>query len=158
MLRKLHELLTETLGGELEEPADEQQEIRLAAAVLLVEIARADAGEAAHERQQAERLLQQRFDLDSGQSRQLIELASDRVDESISLFEFTNRLKDALDEPGRGDIVEMLWDVVYADGEVDRYEEHLMRRISDLLYVTHSEFIRRKHLAADRYASRNGQA
>lgn len=152
MLRKLHKLLHETLGGkESDQEQGDEAEIRLAAAALLVEIARADAGEDEEERRLAEHLVRDRFKLDEEQTAQLMALASSRADESISLFEFTNRLKDALDEPGRGDLVEMLWDVVYADGEVDRHEEHLMRRIADLLYVTHSEFIRRKHVAEARF-------
>lgn len=158
MLQKLHKLLVETLGADDgSEPEDDVSEIRLAAAVLLVEIARADAGEDEAERELAERLLKQHFELDEVQVQQLMDLASARADESISLFEFTNRLKDALEESQRGDIVEMLWDVVYADGAVDRYEEHLMRRIAELLYVTHSEFIRRKHLAADRRKRETGK-
>ena len=157
MLQKLHNLLRETLGGSepLQQP-DDEAEIRLAAAALLVEIARADAGEDEVERRLAEHLVRERFELDAEQTEQLMALASSRADESISLFEFTNRLKDALEEPERGDIVEMLWDVVYADGEVDRYEEHLMRRIADLLYVTHSEFIRRKHIAEARFREQRG--
>lgn len=153
MLKRLHQLLKDTLGsGIAEEPLDDAAEIRLAVAVLLVEIARADAGEDEVERQLAENLVQEYFDLDDTQGRELVALASKRADEAISLFEFTSRLKDALDENGRGDMVEMLWDVVYADGKIDRYEEHLMRRIAELLYVPHAEFIRRKLLAAERAA------
>lgn len=151
MLKRLHQLLKDTLGSDIsEEPLDDDVEIRLATAVLLVEIARADAGEDEVERQLAEKLVQEYFNLDGEQGRELIALASKHADEAISLFEFTNRLKDALDEKGRADMVEMLWDVVYADGELDRYEEHLMRRIAELLYVPHAEFIRRKLLAAER--------
>ncbi|MDX1442546.1 MAG: TerB family tellurite resistance protein [Gammaproteobacteria bacterium] len=152
MLAKLHKLLAETLGSDADtDVVDDAAEIRLAAAALLIEISRADDSEDPKERELAARLVRERFELGDAETEQLMQLASARADESISLFEFTNRLKDALDENGRGDVIEMLWDVVYADGQVDPYEEHLLRRIADLLYVTHSEFIRRKHLAAERH-------
>lgn len=130
---------------------EEKHDIELACAVLLTEVSRSDYSESSEERRKIERLLMERFDLAAAERQQLLERAAHHADRAVSLHEFTSTLKDSLSEDERGDIVEMLWQVVFADGEVDRYEEHLMRRLADLLYLPHSEFIRRKLEAEKKY-------
>ena len=138
--------LKNLLRGVIEPAADasDAHDLELACVVLLTEMARSDYAESEVEQRKIEHLLAERFELSADERRQLLERAAHHADRAVSLHEFTAVLKDGLSEEERGDIVEMLWQVVYADGEVDRYEEHLLRRISDLLYVPHGEFIRRK--------------
>ena len=66
------------------------------------------------------------------------------MEEAVSLYEFTNRLNDELTPEDKTGIVEMLWRVAFADGRIDKYEEHLVRKAADLLYVPHRRFIRAK--------------
>lgn len=144
MLGRLKSLLRNTLGDTVEIEADLEHDVRLACAVLLVDAARADHSEQDDEMRTIERLLRERFDLAPQETAALVKHASEKLDHSVALQGFTRQLTNTLDESERATIVGMLWDVVYADGKLDSWEEHLVRRIADLLYVPHSEFIRRK--------------
>lgn len=144
MLGKLKALLRNTLGDTVETEATLEHDVRLACAVLMIEAARADHDEQDEEIRAVELLLRERFDLAPDEAETLIRHAREQLDHSVALQGFTRQLMDMLDETERGRLVGMLWDVVYADGKVEPWEEHLVRRIADLLYVTHSEFIRYK--------------
>lgn len=149
MLDKLKNLLRNTLGDTVAVEAGLEHDVQLACAVLLVEAARADHSEHDAEMQVIKRLLRERFDLSADETAALLQRASEQADHAVALQGFTRQLIDLLDESERGELVGMLWNVVYADGRVDSWEEHLVRRVADLLYVPHSEFIRRKLLAAE---------
>lgn len=124
---------------------------RLAVAALLVEIARADHEVAPAERSSIRRMLAAAYGLDPGSAGKLLARAERAVEESVSLYEFTRRLNDELSPDEKANAVEMLWRVAFADGRIDKYEEHLVRKAADLLYVPHRRFIRAK-----REAGRNG--
>lgn len=130
------------------ESAPDERALPRAAAVLLLEMAAADAGIDASERKVIERAILERFELEAAEVRALMEEAGRRQRESHSLHEFTHQLRTQLSSEARGDLVEWLWKVGFADGRLDRHEEHLVRRLSDLLGVPHREFMRRKHRAA----------
>ena len=87
-------------------------------------------------------------DLSADETRDLLARAEERADDATSLYEFTRFINDRLDHGQKAHIVELLWRVAYADGDLDKYEEHLVRRIADLIHVPHSVFIRMKHRAA----------
>lgn len=144
MLGRLKAILRNTLGDTVEVEADLERNVRLASAVLLIDAARADHHAHDVEMQVVQRLLRDRFELAPEETAALVQHASAELDHAVALQGFTRQLVDALDEAERGALVGMLWDVVHADGEVHAWEEHLVRRIADLLYVPHGEFIRRK--------------
>lgn len=123
---------------------------RLAVAALLVEIARADHEVAPAERSSIRRMLAAAYGLDPGSAGELLARAERAVEESVSLYEFTRRLNDELSPDEKANAVEMLWRVAFADGRIDRYEEHLVRKAADLLYVPHRRFIRAKREAGGR--------
>jgi len=150
MLGRLKSLLRNTLGDTVQVEADLEHDVRLACAVLLVDAARADHDEQGEEMRVIESLLRERFELSAEETETLVRHAGEKLDHSVALQGFTRQLTDALDEAERGQLIGMLWDVVYADGKVDSWEEHLVRRIADLLYVRHSEFIRYKLEAAEK--------
>lgn len=149
MLGKLKGLLRNTLGDTSEIEESLEHDVQIACAVLLIEAARADHAQEDEEMRVVERLLRAHFDLTPDETRMLLQRAAEEVDHAVALQSFTRQLVDALDERERGDLVGMLWDVVYADGRVDSWEEHLVRGVAELLYVRHSEFIRHK-LAAEK--------
>jgi len=129
------------------EPKADEHALPRAAAVLLLELAAADAGIDDSERQVIEQAVLEHFGLEAAEVQALIEEAGKRQRESHSLHEFTHQLRTGLSPEERGELVEWLWKVSFADGRLDRQEEHLVRRLADLLGVPHREFVRRKHRA-----------
>ena len=121
---------------------------QLAAASLMVEIMVIDRQLENSEREIIQKLLQQQFELSEGEIEQLIELAHQEVAEATSLFQFTRLVNDYFNAEEKVGLVENLWRVAYADEHLDKHEEAMIRRISELLYVSHSDFIRTKHLAS----------
>ena len=129
------------------EPEPDEHALPRAAAVLLLELAVADAGIDDSERRVIESAMAERFELDEAEVKALLEEAAVRQRESHSLHEFTHQLRTQLEPDARGELIEWFWRVGFADGRLDRHEEHLVRRLADLLGVPHREFIRRKHSA-----------
>lgn len=117
----------------------EIDELHLAAASLLVEAACHDMHFDEAERTKIETLVQARFGLSAEESATLIEAAEREVDGAVQLLHFTRAIKDRFSHEERVEMVEMLWEVVYADGVLHDYEANLMRRIGGLLYVTDQE-------------------
>lgn len=121
-----------------------QQLIRLAAAVLFVEVMHADHKVDKREQQVVRQALQESFSLSSHEADELRQLAEDRVKDVTSLHEFTSLLHGRLSNEEKVMLLEQIWRVVLADNDVDKYEEHLVRRIAELLYIKHSDYIRAK--------------
>jgi len=124
--------------------AHKQQLIRLAAAVLFVEVMHADHKVDKREQQVVRQALQESFSLSSHEADELRQLAEDRVKDVTSLHEFTSLLHGRLSNEEKVMLLEQIWRVVLADNDVDKYEEHLVRRIAELLYIKHSDYIRAK--------------
>lgn len=114
-------------------------EIAFAAAVLLAEAARMDQRVDPAERQVIETRLAQRFGLTAGEARTLLDEALATAEAGNRFFAFTQQVKDGLSPEDRIKLVEMLWEVVYADGRLDPYEDNLMRRIAGLIHVSDAE-------------------
>lgn len=131
-----------------ESEADRQHRNRLAAAALLVETARADFRQDAGEEQEMERLLATSLDLPPEEVHALVSAASERVDEAVSLYEFTRVINDYYSPGEKLALVSAMWRVAYADGDLDKYEEHLIRQVAELIYVSHADYIRLKLEAA----------
>lgn len=110
-------------------------EFHLAAAVLLVYAATADAEFGADERARIEWLCEHRFELGHDESHELIQAAERQVENSVQLLGFTRTIKDGFSYDERIHLMEMLWEVVYADELVEAHEASLMRQIAGLIYV-----------------------
>jgi uncharacterized tellurite resistance protein B-like protein len=110
--------------------------LALAAAVLMVEAARLDESVSAEERGRIQDLLRERFALPADEVAALVAEAERLSDSHGDWHRFTSQLRDAFDEAERVRLVEMLWDVVYADGELHHLESSLLRRVGGLLYVS----------------------
>jgi len=118
--------------------------IQLAAAALLIELSRADFQRAPEEQQAIETALQKSFKLSDEQLAKLIDLAEQENRDATSLYQFTNLIKDEYSLEQRFQLVKMLWQVAMADGELSKYEDHLIRKIAELIYLPHSQFIQAK--------------
>ena len=128
-------------------PADIEHALRVATAVLLVEVARADFIIVLSEKLRLRELLEQQFHLSTQELDALLEEAEADADRMVSIQHVTRLLNEHYDHAMKRQVVEMMWQLVYADGEKDHYEEHLIRQVADLLYVSHSEFIQARHKA-----------
>ena len=143
MLKALTELFAKTLNGDdAAPPPPREHMLRFATAILLVEIARADYSEEFAEELTILRLLEDFFDLTDEESALLVEEAKAEADHAASLQAFTRQLHESLSPEEKLGIIEMLWKVALADDHLDKHEDHLVRKIAGLLYVSHSDLIR----------------
>jgi len=133
------------------DPATQEHALQLATAVLLVEVMRADAELRDTEKPAVLAALREKFALADDELARLYELAEARSIEAHDLHSFTARLNAAFDEPQRVRMLELLWRVAWADGHVDAHEDHLLRRLADLLHVRRADAIGAK-LRAERDA------
>ena len=150
MIRAFQRLFESTVATAARASAVEEREhgYHVATAALLVEMMRADYQVQPEEREAVLRALAAAFDdLSPEDTRDLLARAEERADDATSLYEFTQHINRRLDHEQKAHVVELLWRVAYADGDLDKYEEHLVRRIADLIHVPHSVFIRMKHKA-----------
>lgn len=146
----LFKKLFEVGGEQLAPPGPEQQ--RLAAAALMVEVAAIDEHFAESERTTLLGILRSKFSLDDAAVSALQQQAQDAQANASSLHDHTRIINEQFSAEQKSELIANLWQVAYADGELDKYEEHIIRRISDLLYVPHGEFIRAKLWARDQSA------
>lgn len=132
------------LFGTENEQVDPEEARRFATALLLVELSRADYRIDESEKRTIVDLLGDRFGLSYQQACSLLDRADAKAEKIVSLYDYVQTLNAQTDYDGRCEIVEMLWRVAYADGRLDAYEEHELRKIADLLYVEDPDFIRAK--------------
>ena len=129
--------------------------MELAAAALMFEIGRADDSISRDELQVMEKAIKSEFNLTENETSLLMKQAEEDVENAVSLFEFTRVINNHLGQLERIRILEILWQVAYADEVIHKYEEHFLRKISDLLYISHKDFIKAKHKAKDKVISSN---
>ena len=132
MLNRLKQIFTADTRPEEIDKNDQ----KLACAALLVEAAVMDGTFDDDERTVVLNLLEERFGLNGEEADDLLAHAEATMDESNELYTLTRTIKDTFDQAQRIEMIEMLWQVAYADGEVHDYESNLIRRLSGLLYVS----------------------
>lgn len=130
-----------------------QRRLRLATAALLLEMAQADNERHSVEFQAIHEGIREVFELTDEETVALIELADHEAHEATDEFEFTNLINEHYDYSEKCRVVELLWRVCLADAEMDRYEEHLVRKIAGLLHVEHKDFIAAKLRVQRQYSS-----
>lgn len=122
----------------------QQQTLQMAAAALLIELSRADYKQDINEQLAIESALNKCFTLDPAQLKELITLAEQENNDATSLYQFTSLIKDNYSEQQRYNLIKMLWQVAVADGEISKYEDHMIRKVADLIYIPHNQFIKAK--------------
>jgi len=142
MLRKLTALFDSAFAQDNEDSQAREHGLRVATALLLIEVARADYADDLAEDATMLASLKQFFALDNSEAALLLEEARSTADKAVELQQFTRRLHGELSVTEKQRVVEMLWQVAMADQKLDKHEDHLVRRIADLLYVSHSDVIR----------------
>jgi uncharacterized tellurite resistance protein B-like protein len=129
---------------------------RLAATALLIHVISLDGAPAEIEKRKLHGLLESRFELDPGTADQLIAAATLVEGEAVDLYHFTSVIMRSVNEEGRLRIVEMMWELVYADGQVSEFEDNVVWRAADLLGVSSRDRIDLKHRVAGRQSAASG--
>ena len=144
LLKKLKDLLgsESTATGEVEHRA-----LELACAALMFEVARADFTVETTEQDAVTSLLTAQFNLSADEVSTITEAAVEQADAATCLFEFTRTLNELASAEQKRNLLAMMWRVAMADNDLSRYEEHVIRKVADLLYVPHGEFIAAKQSA-----------
>ena len=146
MLKNIKRFFTKNPSETLSEEEREQR-LHVATAALLFEIARADLHISDLEKKKISAALKNLFNLSSAVLNDVIQQAETEVEQAISLHQFTKLIHDNYSLEEKKEIIYLLWMVAYSDEELDMYEESLIRKISDLLYVPHQDFMQAKHRA-----------
>ncbi|MGH6814060.1 MAG: TerB family tellurite resistance protein [Methylocella sp.] len=136
MFDALKSFIAEVAGAEPPARNFGEEDYRLAAVALLIHVANVDGETDLAERRRLKTIIEERFDLDAKATSELIAMAEQSDREAVDLYHFTSVLKRALDDEGRHKIVEMLWDIAFADGVADEFEENAIWRIAELLGVS----------------------
>ena len=109
-----------------------------------MEMTRADGEVKEDEQAAVARAMRKAFDIGERETAELIQLAELEIADATCYHQFTSLINKNFSKQQKAQVVEMLWEVAYADAEMEKYEEHLLRRLADLLYVPHAEFIQSK--------------
>ena len=140
MLRALKDLF-DSFAPPVATPEEEERKLQLAMAVLLVEVMRAEPGIQPAERAAVMAALQRKFPLAPDELARLVDLAEQKSRGANDFFAFTSTLNDRFGQPQKIRIVEQMWQVAYADGDIGANENHLISKVAGLLHVTHGEYI-----------------
>ncbi|MFV8781568.1 TerB family tellurite resistance protein [Microbulbifer sp. SA54] len=141
MLQKIRKLFEQIGRGEDVE-VREETDARMISAALLAEIATADHKVDESEHAALVHLLQEHYQLDADTAQAMIERALKQRNEATSLYEFTQTVNDNFSDQEKYQLIKQMWQVAFADGEIDAFEEHLIRRVSELVYLPHGLFTR----------------
>lgn len=126
------------------DPGTREGEIQLATAALLIELARSDFDEDPMERALIVAMLRDTFDLGDAVIDELMALAGAATEDAHDVYQFTQLVNEHYEYADKIRLVENLWEVAYADGRLDRYEEQFIRKVSGLLHVPNSDFVKAK--------------
>lgn len=148
MLRKIQNFFDERLlPGSVSGDSDTEHVLRLAIGALLLEMTHMDGEVWPEQRKAVETAVLDHFDLEEEEAEELLALAEAERAESTDYFQFTSLINDAYTQDEKIRLVELLWHIAYANESLHKYEEHMVRKIADLLHVSHKAFIAAKFRA-----------
>jgi len=119
-------------------------DIRIATCALLLEMSHIDGEFSASERERIFSILKKNFDLSDEHATALLEASNKELNGSIDLWQFTNLINQNYSIEEKMRVVEIVWDVVYADGKLDKHEDYLVHKLATLLRLTHKQLIEAK--------------
>lgn len=154
MLDGLRQFIAEIVSPDAEQRVFDETDYRLAATALLIHIVSLDGAPTAVERRKLHSLIETSFKLDAGTADQLIASATRAESDAVDLYRFTSVIMREVDEAGRRRIVEMMWEMVFADGKVTEFEDNVLWRAADLLGISGRDRIELKHAVQERQAAR----
>ena len=144
MLKTIQDFFVAKIGDDTEKHSEHG--LQLATTALLFEMIWADyQDDDPAERETLDKVLKDTFSLSLDETSELAKLAEQDARQSVSLHQFTSLINQGFSLEEKIRVVELLWQVAFADGRLDRYEEGLVRKISELIYVPHRDFLQAKH-------------
>lgn len=143
MLNKLNNFLS-TIIAPTSTASRPEHTLQLATAVLLIEVMKSDADMADQEQAAILEILKEKFDLSDAEVTQLTGLGHQTSSTANDFHQFTSLINRELEQPEKIRIIEYMWQVAYADRKISAHEEHLMRKIAGLLYISHGDYITAK--------------
>ena len=147
MLSAIRRFFEEHIAPTQTAPSEEHR-LQVATAALLAEVMRLD-GQADPERRVILDAVRRRFSLGEDEAAALVELAEAEARDAVDYYQFTSLINRAFTAEQKVHIVELMWQVAYADETLSAHEQHVMRKIADLLYVSHGDYIAAKLRAKD---------
>jgi uncharacterized tellurite resistance protein B-like protein len=121
-----------------------EHSIQVATAALLIEMMRADGKVSEDERKAVMQTIQAKFNLTDDETKSLKELAKEKAKKATDYYEFTSLIHKGLPYEQKVEIIEHLWEIAFTDKHLDKHEEYMVRKIADLIYVEHKDFIEAK--------------
>jgi uncharacterized tellurite resistance protein B-like protein len=159
MLEKLRQFIADVVSPDAHaNQAFDDTGYRLAATALLIHVVSLDGEPTPAEKAKLHSLIETRFELDAGTADKLIAAATLVEGEAVDLYHFTSVIMRVVDEPGRIRLVEMMWELVYADGRVSEFEENVVWRAADLLAVSSRDRMELKRRVAAGAATTDASA
>ena len=150
MLDGLRQFIADIVAPQAGDREFGDSDYRLAATALLVHVVSLDGQPTQAEQRKLHNLIESHFGLDRGAADRLIADATQVEGDAVDLYHFTSVIMRSLDEASRKRIVQMMWELVYADGQVTEFEDNVVWRASDLLGISQRDRIDLKHAVADR--------
>lgn len=148
MLRAIQDFFANKIDpGHRSVEAGDEHRLRVATGALLIEMTRMDSETTEDERQTTLHALQTKFDLTPQETRDLVDLAEAEASDAIDYHQFTSLIKESFSPEQKEKVIEYLWLVAVADGNLDKHEEYLVRKIAGLIGVPHKAFIAAKQRA-----------
>ena len=127
--------------------ADDGRRLQMATAAILIEMTRVDFDVTSEEMGAVVKAVRTTFGLTPVETTELIRLAGEEAQQATDYFQFTSLINRQFSPEDKKRLVELMWHVAYADGKMDKYEDHFVRKIAGLLHVSHKDFIAAKHRA-----------
>ena len=131
--------------GEQAPETPDAHQLTVAATALMVQLARVDSDEDQAELRPIVDFAVRSEEVTRAEAEEILADALSQADDSTSLYEFTGLINEHLDQPQKQALLESIWRVAFADGRIDKYEEHLIRRMADLLHLNHRDSLQARH-------------
>ena len=147
MLQAIKQFFEKNISPDNQEDIDHR--LKLATGALLIEIMQQDGETKDEEVEAIKHALKTKFELSGSETNELFVLAHEEAKEAVDLYQFTSLINKHFSLDKKIKVIEYLWEIAYADNHLDAHEEHIVRRIADLLYVSHQDFIKAKHRALE---------
>jgi len=150
MIEKLKQIFSSTLGADTDLLlSDKEQTKKLAAVALMVEIIAVDDEQHEAEKKMLRQILAQQFDVSPESADSLIEQAEQANEEATDFYRFTSEINDFFGAEEKIDLIESFWKLAWADQHIHELEQHVIRRLANLLHVSHKDFIAAKLRVVD---------
>ena len=144
MLSSIKRFFESKISHSEDENSSSIKKIDLACAALLIEVINSDNELDERELKEFIETLRESLSLSEEELSELVKLAESEANQATSLYEFTRLINDEYEYEEKVGLIENMWRIAFSDEQLDKYEEHLIRKISDLIYVSHSDFIKTK--------------